>query len=140
MLAQSAGGCSALQTTLQSLELSSILHSTPSQRAEQSLQKSGYRPVQGLAIRANQFCSRRRRRRPAIGDEIGNGEIDLMADRADDGDLRGADAARQRLIVERSEVLDRAATAGQQQDVAVGTLQRDRQRLTQFRRCFGAWT
>jgi hypothetical protein len=138
MLAQSAGGRSPAQTPLQSLELSSVLRSAPSQRAEQSLQIGRDRPIQGLPIRADQFCGRRWRRGPAIGDKIGNGEVDLMADRADDGGLCGADAARKRFIVERSEILDRAATAGQQQDVAIGTLQRNRQGLAEFRRRFGA--
>ncbi len=63
---------------------------------------------------------RGRRRRAHVGDEIGDGEIDLVADAADDGDGRGGDGARHRLVVEGPQILERAAAAGQNEHVALG--------------------
>ena len=73
-----------------------------------------------------QFRCGRRRRRAQIRDEIGDREVDLMADRRDDRDRARMDRARHRLVVERPEVLERAAAARQQQHV-----------VARGARCFG---
>ena len=48
-----------------------------------------------------------------VGDEIGNGEIDFVADAADQRQRKRGDVARQRLVVETPQVLERAAAAYQ---------------------------
>ena len=59
-----------------------------------------------------------RRRRPQIGDKIGDGEINFMSDRADHRDLRGGNCPRHDLLVERPEILHAAAAAGDDNDIA----------------------
>ena len=41
-----------------------------------------------------------------IRNEIGDGEVGLMADRRDDGNLGGCDGAGERLVVEAGEIFD----------------------------------
>ena len=63
-------------------------------------------------LRANDQLRRRRRsRRAKIGDEIADGEVGLVADGRDDGDVRGRNGARQAFIVEGEEVLEGTAAA-----------------------------
>ena len=64
-----------------------------------------------------QFRRGRWRRRAQVGGEVGEAEIGFMADRGDDRHRRGGDRAHQMLVVERPQVLERAAAAGQQQHV-----------------------
>ena len=59
-------------------------------------------------------------RRTAIGDEVDERGVGLVADGADQRDRALDDRAGQRLVVERPEVLDRAAAAGHDQDVGPG--------------------
>ena len=49
-----------------------------------------------------------------------SGSVDVVADRRDDGGAGGGDRADQGLVAERQEVLDRAAAAGDDDDVDVG--------------------
>ena len=55
-----------------------------------------------------------------VGDEVGDGEVGLMADGGDDGDLRGDDGAGDAFGVEGGEVFERAAAAGDDDDVDEG--------------------
>ena len=67
--------------------------------------------------RHDQFGGRRRRRRADVGDEIGDRDVGLVADRRDDRHRRGGDRARDDFLVERPEVLDRPAAASDDDDV-----------------------
>ena len=53
-----------------------------------------------------------------VGDEFGDGEVGLVADPGHDRDRAGVDRARQPFVVERPQVLDRAAAAAQDEHVA----------------------
>ena len=53
----------------------------------------------------------RRRRRAHVGDEVGNRHVGFVADRRDDRHRRPRDRARDDLLVERPEILDRSAAA-----------------------------
>ena len=68
----------------------------------------------------HQLGGRRGRGRAHVGGEVGDGEVDLVPDAADHGDGRGDDGARQALVVERPQILERAAAAGEDQHVAFG--------------------
>ena len=68
-------------------------------------------------IRAHQFGCSGGRGGALIGDKIGNGEIDLMADAADDRQLAGRNRARHDFLVERPQIFQRAAAATDDQHV-----------------------
>ncbi len=70
--------------------------------------------------RDDDLGGRRRRRRPQIGDEIGDRDVGFVADRRDDRHRRQRDRARDDLLVERPEILDRAAAAADDDDVDAG--------------------
>ena len=74
-------------------------------------QRASALPAQRGAVRHDQRGGRRRRRRAHVGDEIADREIGLVADAGDDGDARLEHGARDDLLVERPQVLDRAAAA-----------------------------
>jgi len=50
-------------------------------------------------------------RRPQIGDEVGDGDVDFMTDRGDDRDLRGRYGPGDNFLIERPQVLDTAPSA-----------------------------
>src|SRR5690606_37634856 len=54
-----------------------------------------------------------------IGDEVGNGDIHFMADRADHGNAAGVDGAGDGFLVEGPEVFQRAAAPADDQYVAI---------------------
>ena len=60
---------------------------------------------------------RRGRGRAQVGHEVGDGEVGLVPDGGDGGDLRGGEGARHQLFVEGPEVLEAAAAAGHDQHV-----------------------
>ena len=83
-----------------------------------------------------------------VGYEIGDGEVDFVAHSADDRYRAGMDGAGHRFLVERPQVFQRAAAAGQDEDIAVlafasaaqhggdfapGILALDRHRIDQHR-------
>ena len=72
----------------------------------------------------------RRRRRAQVGDEVRDREVGLVADRGDHRNAAGVDRARDRLLVERPQILQRAAAARDDDDVDVG----DRLQLADARR------
>ena len=59
----------------------------------------------------DQLRRRARRRRAQVGDEIGNGEIDFVADRANDRNRRMKNRAGDDLFVELPQILDASAAA-----------------------------
>ena len=59
----------------------------------------------------------RRRGRPRVRDIVGDGDVRLVTDGGDDGDLRFIDGTRHTLVVERPEVLDGAAAAARDDEV-----------------------
>jgi hypothetical protein len=63
------------------------------------------------------FGRRRRRRGPATGDEIDQGHVGLMADRGDQLDQARGSGAHHDLLVERPQILDRAAAARDNEEV-----------------------
>ena len=52
-----------------------------------------------------------------VGDEVGDGEVGLVADGGDDGQMRGGDGAGEGLVVEGGEVFDGASAAGDEDEV-----------------------
>ena len=102
-----------------------------SRRAPQAAQFAAHAPARrcaraperlqaGEAVGHDQLGGRRGRRRARIGDEVGDGEVHLVADAADDRQRAGMDRARQLLVVEGPQVLERAAAARQDEHVAFG--------------------
>ena len=71
------------------------------------------------AVRHDALGRTRGRRRALVGDEVGDREVHLVADAAHDGNRAGEDGACDRLVVERPQVLERAAAARDDQHVAV---------------------
>ena len=65
---------------------------------------------------------RRGRRRAQVRHEIGDGEVDLVPDPADDGNRRAVHRARHHFLVEGPEILERSSAAGHDQHVALGAL------------------
>ena len=58
-----------------------------------------------------------------VGDEVGNGEVGLVADGGDDGEGGGGDDAGEALVVEAGEILKGATTAGDDDEIdATGML------------------
>ena len=70
----------------------------------------------GLVLH-DQFSGCRRCRRSQIGDKIGDGKIDLMADARDDRYLRSGDGPRDDFFVKSPEVFVRTAAPSDQQDI-----------------------
>ena len=70
-----------------------------------------------IATGHQQFGRDRRRRRAQVGGEVGQAEVGFVADRRNHRHRRCGDRARQTLVVERPQVLERTAAAGQQQHV-----------------------
>ena len=70
------------------------------------------------AVRRHQLGGRRRRRCPDVGREVGQRDVDLVADAADDGHGMADDGPDDGLVVERPEVLQRTATAGEDRHAA----------------------
>ena len=52
-----------------------------------------------------------------VGDEVGDGEVGLVADGGDDGELGGGDGAGEGLVVEAGEVFEGASAAGDEDEV-----------------------
>jgi hypothetical protein len=52
-----------------------------------------------------------------VGDEVGDGEVGLVADGGDDGELAGGDGAGEGLVVEGGEVFERAPATGDEDEV-----------------------
>jgi len=52
-----------------------------------------------------------------VGGEVGDGEVGFVADGGDDGDFRGRDGAGEEFAVEGGEVFERAAAAGDDDDI-----------------------
>ncbi|VWC42463.1 hypothetical protein BLA6860_07099 [Burkholderia lata] len=68
-------------------------------------------------LRARELGRAGRRRRTQVGREVRDREIGFVPDAADDRQFARRDRARQRLVVERPQILDRAAAATDQQYV-----------------------
>jgi hypothetical protein len=64
-----------------------------------------------------------------VSGEVGNGEVDFVADSADDGKFGGDDGAGGEFFVEGPEVFEAAAAAGEEDEVE-GTARRDAERDT----------
>jgi len=74
-----------------------------------------------IAAAGNDQLGRRRRGgSPHIGDEIGDGEVDLVAHGAHNGDARGKDGPGHPLVVEGHEVFQRAPSPGHDDHVNAG--------------------
>ena len=100
---------------------------------EQTLAQ-GLDPGQPLGlIRHRELGSARGRGCSNIGDEIGNGEIDLVAHAGDDGNAHGGHRPGDNLLVERPEILQRTATSGQDEQVAFAAPVSQFQRRGDFR-------
>ncbi len=69
-----------------------------------------------------QLGGRGGRRRAPVGGEVGNREVGFMPDAADYRQRAGTDRPRHGLVVERPEVFDAAATASDDQHLAVAAL------------------
>ena len=67
--------------------------------------------IEFLARANDNFGGGRRRGRAEVGDEIGDGEVDLMAHAADHRNLTCGDGAGDNFFVEGPEVFERASAA-----------------------------
>ena len=67
---------------------------------------------EGRLLLDDHLGRRRGRRGADVRDEIGDGEVDLVADRRDDGTAHAADGPGDRLLVERPEILDASRRRG----------------------------
>ena len=105
---------------LRALQLVAGAPQRPGQRAAAAAPQRAELLRQIVAHRDRALGGGRRRRRAQVGDEVGDGEVGLVADRGDHGDAAGEDRARHRLLVERPQVLERAAAARDDDDVDVG--------------------
>ncbi len=76
------------------------------------------------AVRHAAFGRARGRRCALVGDEVGDRDVGLVADAADDRNAARVDRARDGFLVERHQVLERAAAAGEDQHVAVARAHR----------------
>ena len=81
-----------------------------------------------------QFGGDRRRRRAQVGGEVGEAEVGFVADRRHHRHRRGGDRARQALVVERPQVFQRTAAAGQQDHVVAARRRRALQHRDDLRR------
>ncbi len=64
-------------------------------------------------VRHDELGGGRRRRRPHVGGEVGQGHVGLVPDPGDDGPAVGDDRPHDGLLVERPQVVERAAAAGE---------------------------
>ena len=85
-------------------------------------------------VRNQQFGGHRRGRRAQVGGEIGQGEIGLVAHRRHHRHRRGGDGAHQRLVVERPQVFQRSAAAGQQHHLVTAAGRGPAQQVGDLRR------
>ena len=104
----------ASQTNLQMIQLLASALQIMSGLLEQATLPLLQPMQQGGSIRHQQLRRRRRRRCAEIGDQVGNREVDLVADRADHRYGGGINGTSQRFVVEAPQILHRAAAAGQQ--------------------------
>ena len=88
----------------------------PGQVAE-TLQQALQLLKRAQLVRAQQFGCCRRCRRSEICDQIGDGEVDFMADRRHDGQLAGKNGSGDGFFVERLQVLQRAAAPANDQSL-----------------------
>ena len=92
------------------------LHARPRGGAEPIVQPID--PAAEIVLRGDDHLGRRRRRRrPQVGDEVGNRDVGLVSDGGNHRNRRPRDRARDHFFVERPEVLDRAAAAADDDDV-----------------------
>jgi len=106
-----------LQARLQMVEpLRQRLQAALLERAELLFQLAQV-ALHGGRVGHQQLGRRRGRGRAQVGGEVGDGEVDLVAHRAHHRHRAGGHGARDRLVVEGHQVLQRAAAAGQQQRV-----------------------
>ena len=105
---------------------------TPAQEVlHGSIQRLGGKPhpVDGREeTAADQLCGRAGCFSPHIGREIAEREIDFVPDSGDDGDPRSGHCAHERLLIERPQVLQTAATAADHEQIEMRT----RSRLAEF--------
>src|SRR5205814_8660081 len=75
-------------------------------------------PAAELVLRRNHHLGGRGRgRRAEVRHEVGNRDVDLMADGGDDRDWGGDDRPGHALLVECPEILDRSASATDDDDI-----------------------
>ena len=99
--------------------------------------RRGQRVETGLSRRSSQFGSRRRRRRAQVGRQVRQGHVGLVSNTADQRNGRSTHRAHQTLVIERPQVLERAAAAAQDQGLDVGMPVRDLDRGAQRHRRIG---
>jgi len=68
-------------------------------------------------VGGDQFRGGRRRWGTKVGDEVADGEIDLVADGGDDGDLAPEDGSNDALVAKRGKILRRPTATTENQDV-----------------------
>jgi hypothetical protein len=73
-----------------------------------------------LEIGDDQLGGVRRRGGADVGREVAQGDVDLVADRGDDGDRARSDGADEGFIVEGPEIFAGAAAAAEDDDVDAG--------------------
>src|SRR5207245_8712112 len=91
----------------------------PPHRADQAVVEVAQGVDDGLLLPHDELGGGRRRRRAQVRHEVGDREVDLVADAGDHRGLRGDDRARDDLLVEGPEVLERAAAPADDDHVDV---------------------
>ena len=106
--------------------------SGPSRRANRVLeQRQRFEPAP--LVRHGRQRGGRRRGRAHVGDEVGDGDVDFVADAGHRRNAAGGDRARHAFVVEAPEVFERAAAARDDQHVAFVAPRRGLDRAHDFR-------
>ena len=133
LLCAACGGAHERRAPLEPAQALALFAETPASAACEPCGEAckGRQPLAGVGD--DELGGGRGRRRTQVGGEIGDGEIDLVADAADDGNRGCDDGARQALVVERPQILERAAAAGEDEHVALGPAAGERERRNDLR-------
>ena len=117
LLVQAGAGMDPLQARLELCEGLSGLAQPASAQLGQTLRLVLALPGEGGAVGAHQFGGGRGGGGAAVGNEVGDGEVGLVAHRGHHRQGGGGDVARQSLVVEGGQILLGAAAARQDEHV-----------------------
>ena len=110
--ARQAGGCRPQREPR-------VIQDTPGCQRQTAFQD--LHPAQPVrAVGNDEFCGAGGRRRPHVSHEVGDGEIDLVADACHQRNRAGRNGPGHDLLVEGPQVLEGTATPGQDEHVALG--------------------
>ncbi len=94
-----------------------LVRQPATQRAHQARRLLAEKTPAGHAIRHDHLGGLRRGGRARVGDEVGQGHVDLVPHGAHHRHAAGGDGAHQRLVVEAGQIVRRSAAAADDDDV-----------------------